>query len=845
MLSEAEITTLCDQGACDKINTAFADGLISRGSLARTALKLFKQYSEKRDQAQKTAALLAILYTASDAELSKLSFWPLHFDKGMINADVLRLVPRERLQLFAERLIDFDNANHHFAEVKALYQSGLIEKPRTNSYVAGLIRNCSWVNKGRPGLAVTLTSEPDFLTDDVWLLFEFAGTADNCLAGADKYLTIATESWESVLISFSEQGVLERARLLDESLRALSRDFNQFRAGWFSRFHEAMKPTTSEQAQRLEAYVGLLASPIPATVSFTLRMLASLDKDYPIKFSQLASYIPTALSVQSKQAALSAVKLLYACAEREASGRQAICLLACTALISEASEVQSEVLRLVAKFGDENDPELQDCLNSYLPGLAASVVKKLPESMRKRVAKSEKQSVNVTEARQFRPIEDLNDLVLKASFVLENEQSECEYELVLDGILRFCGLRADDFAERTSALLQHAHKRWKRSNGVARGILSRMIVTWITGETIKDTENSFAETTIRRLYWRRMNALIDRVERRESLPLLSLPTDRFGWIEPTELRKRLDLANSNYDAWDRFFALMRVRSADDALIAMTIDNCVHPALDFARHLKANPEFEWQPSSAKTEVVGDSGTKIPRSTFIKLTPQPFELFPEEIIGGAFRPDGSRWPTYVRSPGQEILLAGILMPKLQQMHYAVGSKWLGSRLNYCDVGDKAARYYLQPLHDPSITAGEMGSLLLALSISTEDHDISVAGIDAFIRLVEQQRFDFKATATAMRRLFQHEGAIKANRWKDNLAKVAKSSDAHSLIVFRLLEEIFSSPLVVAPKDLHHILDLMVELQAQLEVSLKQEAVLCLEGIEMAGKTKRLIAQLVKAG
>ena len=876
-LGETEITELCNQGACDLINTAFAEGLLIPGSLARTALNLFRRFTEKGTKSQRAATLLAVLYTVSDAELSKLSFWPLHFDETILNAEILRSVPKERLQFFAERLIDFNSSNHHFEEVKALYQSGLIEKPRTNSYVAGLIRKCTWANKDQAGLTKTLTSEPEFLTDEVWLLFKFSGTADNCLASADKFLTVSTESWESVLISLSEQGVPDRERLLDESLIALTRDFNQFRAGWFSRFHEAMKPTSEEQFQRLETYARLLASPIPATVSFALRMLGSSDKSNSIKFAQLASYIPTALSAKSKQTALGAIKLLQSCAEREQSERPAICLLVCSALISEASDVQTAVLRLISMFGNENDLELQDCINSYLPGLAASVRKKLPEFMRNRGTTIEEQSnsacentegtdkvteprlsvraentrnsdegsqmvATVGQASQLKPIDDLSDLIIKAAFVLENEQSECEYELVLDGILRNCGTRADDFAERTSALLQHAHKKWKRSNGVATGILSRMIITWITGDTIKDTINTFSETTFRRLHWQRINALIDRVKARETSALLSLPTDRFGWIEPNELRKRLATGNLNYDVWDRFFALMRVRNSDDELIDTITANHAHPVLNFASHLTKSPEYEWSIVTTVNELV------VPRlftSTFTELIPQLSATLPEEIIGGDYRENGKRWPAALdRSPGQEILLAGILMPKLQQMHYATGAKWLGARLNYCDVEDKAARYYLESLHDPSSMPGEMGSLLLALSISTEDHDLSVAGIDAFITLIEQQRFKFESTATAMRKLFQHESGIKANRWKVNLAKVAKSSNAHSLVVFRLFESILSPPLLVAPKDLHHILDLMVELQAQLEMPLRQETASCLEGIEMGGKTKKLIGQLVRA-
>ena len=85
------------------------------------------------------------------------------------------------------------------------------------------------------------------------------------------------------------RGEIDRNRLLDASLEALARDFSQYRAGWFSRFHEYMEPNFEERAARTEHYLGLLASPIPPTVAFAVKaLIVGSLATLPMAFSGVA-----------------------------------------------------------------------------------------------------------------------------------------------------------------------------------------------------------------------------------------------------------------------------------------------------------------------------------------------------------------------------------------------------------------------------------------------------------------------------------------------------------------------------------------------------------------------------
>ena len=88
------------------------------------------------------------------------------------------------------------------------------------------------------------------------------------------------------------------------------RDFIQFRAGWFSRFHEALEPSYNERKEREETYLKLLGSSIPPTVSFALKALKQIQAKLPIKGEYLDRYLAPALAARSKSSAMTALALV-------------------------------------------------------------------------------------------------------------------------------------------------------------------------------------------------------------------------------------------------------------------------------------------------------------------------------------------------------------------------------------------------------------------------------------------------------------------------------------------------------------------------------------------------------
>src|SRR5258706_14953440 len=233
----------------------------------------------------------------------------------------------------------------NWKQVRALVKGGLCKPPLHQNYVLEAL-NGIWpryeAGKTQPKLVDLLVNERDWLESDFWRLFELDGNGEVSLANCEKY-SRSQQTWVEALVELSNQGVLSRERLLDASLAALSRDFIQFRAGWFSRFHEALEPTPAERVARVDDYLRLLASSIPPTVAFALNAIAAVDQDHPLPASKLAGALQPVLNARGKAVIKTALQLLDAAANREPDESKAICGTVVSALLNETPAVQKGV----------------------------------------------------------------------------------------------------------------------------------------------------------------------------------------------------------------------------------------------------------------------------------------------------------------------------------------------------------------------------------------------------------------------------------------------------------------------------------------------------------------------
>ncbi len=473
--------------------------------------------------------------------------------------------------------------------VRRMVREGLLPRPSCDAYTTAML---GWVWPKDP--LELLRSDPELLEHEVWRLFEVEGGGEDSLAARDKYGKGRSAGWTAALLTLSQEGQLDRQRLLDASLQALQRDFSQFRVGWFSRFHEALAPTPEERAARVETYLALLGNPIPPTVAFALRALAVVDKAGALPDDRLLDQIVSALSAREKGTVTQALKLLERALRRQPALAARGASIATEALFHESPEVQGLALDLLEKQGDPANPELTARLRDLLEGVAPSLrgrlevwlgagaatgseaeasntnapsasaalsafiaqAETLPPSYRAlagvEAALQHAQAASLDlppldlrslafprldPSTRLSPVRDLDTLLELFSRVLENDGPPDDVERVLEGVSRLCGERSEGWEARVAPLRKRAGNLLGKTKTSLREDLARLATAWLTGQ-VPDPPSE-PQTGLPAFLSMRILALSVRASAGQTAPLLGAPTHSGGWIEPRVLVARV------------------------------------------------------------------------------------------------------------------------------------------------------------------------------------------------------------------------------------------------------------------------------------------------------------------
>jgi hypothetical protein len=272
------------------------------------------------------AAQVAVLATASYGALKKFG------ERALPPPDDAFAVLADRrppwLDEWAEAVLAWGGADawqqfgmpHRWRLVRRLVRAGLCERPRSSRYILGMIATLS-AFAGQHNVLQELRDDPGLLDDEVWDIFETEperGMLSLLPVDASPW---PASRWEGALAVLAGEGRISRSRLLDASLAGLERGFHELRARWFALMHETLRPTLDEQAERVNRYLGLMASRNPSTMTFALEVLSALERAGRLEERSVVSAVGPVLLARAKGTVLSALALLDRAAGRETSVR--------------------------------------------------------------------------------------------------------------------------------------------------------------------------------------------------------------------------------------------------------------------------------------------------------------------------------------------------------------------------------------------------------------------------------------------------------------------------------------------------------------------------------------------
>ncbi len=697
----------------------------------------------------------------------------------------------------------------HIGQVQELLAAGLVPRPTGEAYTIGLIALPRALHH-QHNLLEYLRADPDvipLLLD----LFEVEGTGEYNLSAVDKYAKGVERQWDRIFLALCSEGFYTRATLLDHTLGTLERDWPQFRASWFSRFHDTLAPTVEEMAPHTARYLGLTQSRIPPTVTLALAALKALHAAGRVEGAALLAALQPVFFSSVKGQVAAALQLADTVVKREPPLAAMAATVALDGLQHEAADLQKKILDRLAKWGldDAGRALLASRLDSVasvhrataaaLAGVEAASAPVQPLAAPVDAAPAGTGPADPFDpARALAPIADDETLVERAAFVLENPAEADELERVLEAMVRRAPFD-DALRAQCGPLTKRARKLQDKA---VAGPLARLMLRLLGEEgAIAPVPNWVKDDRMEKHLYARIQTLGDQALKGWGLPPLSAATHQGGFIAPALHAQRL------------------------------VDYAAHGAkpakaeLDLAQQRLQRPGGAPQVAAPKWQVRSRSSTYADNT----YTHHDLLLKPE--------------PPTSSYDGAELNYLASQTPGALETFFAMGSREIGNNLDWWEAA-WADRHFLLPLLWPvtPITAQQpMAVLLLALALAGKEPGQTATAVDVLVQSQQEGRLDGAALGQQLRALLATP-LVKAKRYAASLQAAVRADARVAPTVVKLLCDMAAANIESPPKDLAALLVLLLELALSHQLPLPAYTRAALTAMKLSGKGRTVQRQLL---
>lgn len=775
--------------------------------------------------------------------------------------------------------------------VQALITAGLVPRPDSDDYALALMNLA-----GRHTVPIEQAFADDPGLKQVLLrVMDVEGTTDCSLAGIDKY-SPAPQSWSQTLLGLCAKGIYTRETLLDKALSSLERDWPQFRAGWFSRFHADLVQGVDMMTPHAQRYLALCHSRIAPTVALALGALKQLDEAGVLDARSLLEAMRPVMAASVKAQVDTALKLIDRVVARDASLRKEASALIVIALAHDTADVQKQVLRRLAEWG--LGAVDRGRLLELLPSVAAVHRPALERLIGAPPVAASNESAEalaqidvpvdrvgaIDPSRVLAPIESTNELVECIAHVFENDTDIDAFERALAALV--CAAPITD-ADRVR--LGPVIKRAGKVRKPVANELARLLLFLTTGQRIggqPTVDHGGNPSSVQAQLIARLDDLMDLAAQGHGLPPLSAPTHQRGLIDPAAFVERVAMHQAQglvSTRAEQVRALLRLTPAPSdntrARARQLADSPFTHALRYALGDNVEPDGDAALMAAAARIrhpggndtalaqrfgdLGPDGSFAARFTWdVQSTTSDYgnthHLF-KVIVDRAHsatepdllavmrhapshaeaRPWYSRW-TFAGIDEASVLYAATLLPSSLETYFTEGARAIGGNLDWWEA-QWHNRAYLHPLQDPTVPTTPMSTLLLALALAGKEPGQTALAIDAFVQCRAEGRLDTTALAAAARDLLRTP-IVKAARYAKSLRAALRIDPGAGAAVVEILCAMLAANPAEPPKDTAALLELLQEVSLTSRLPLPSGARTTLEALQLSGKGRGLKTSLL---
>ena len=217
------------------------------------------------------------------------------------------------------------------------------------------------------------------INEHIWYLFEY-DCGQNWHANPAKGYPYYTFQ------HFTENGKLDRMRVLKESLLAINRNFNKNLCSWFAGMFTALNPSVEEQLTLQPEMLAALSSPHSRPINIILGLLKNLCSHPRFLTDDFLDQTTVLFASDVKAVHQNTLGVLSKLAKEKKEYHDAICCAATQGLMSRDESTQNKIVKLIQTFGETESPTLKEALSAYAETMLTSTKKELAAYLKDNVS---------------------------------------------------------------------------------------------------------------------------------------------------------------------------------------------------------------------------------------------------------------------------------------------------------------------------------------------------------------------------------------------------------------------------------------------------------------------------
>lgn len=429
-----------------------------------------------------------------------------------------------------------------------------------------------------------LLQRPITLNEHIWWFFE----VESELNWADRYIRnvlgdwpVEERNWENTLKKFASEGLIDRQRLLKESLLATNKNFDKPLSNWFMDLFQLLKPDKKELIAIQSALIGILNAPHSKPVNTVLGYLKEIADDKDFLLADFLPQVPALLSSETKNIVVATLSLLEKLAQGNIAARPKICQLSAQTFIHIDEQLQVRAAKLIDKYRNALHESFSEILQPYASGVLSPARALLGQLLTPGAAVTSDAPPASTTDNVFEEIPSVNtvdDIVFLASQVFDNNQSwhiEQLPAVLVGSIHLFTGKQLAMLEPALQRALKIQKEGVRSNSGMLEVLVSIFFIDvcillmrrepqaadgmaklfrqfsqkdgLVVREWTAIGENDSylrSQTNLRKWPWynphaRLLMTALEKIKANERIPLLSTPTHAPGYIDPAVFISRL------------------------------------------------------------------------------------------------------------------------------------------------------------------------------------------------------------------------------------------------------------------------------------------------------------------